>query len=433
MFNADDTLFDLPDVELDAELAQRILDEGDAYTQGNADLAQVIYKYRGAFRDYLSKQNYIQALSDEANGFDLAAVDGASIGRPHGGGSLVVAAAYKVTVNEEKQRGTVRVAHIPNNPELAAYATMLRVHLELSLLTHDKLDADLLVVLDHSFWGVMQAVSRALAAYKSSRQRLLDSGRDPDTDAMQHAWQELFEVSLSADGSLLNMTRNKQVISLAKTGMSQHFVNLLFSEQEDAQVRDLLVGSQINDRALLRHVLQPGEFTTPRSIFFTEQEKDESKRWKRSRFVTNFDEADMLDPFVAREQVFDEYGLPKVGDRELPGRRLFVTYYRPYGWSRVYRVEFHEPMLASKDAPSRYDLSGRGDRLARVLASVRQSINAEIKEPLCQVLADGRSKSAVRAAISLLQERAFYQLREKYSDYPGILDIVDTLLAEERT
>src|SRR5439155_14982397 len=110
---------------------------------------------------------------------------------------------------------------------------------------------------------------------------------------------------------------------------------------------------------------------------------------------------------------------------------LFITYYLPHKWSRVYRIEFHELILANKDAP--FDSIGQGKRFQRVLASVKQSVGPETKEPLCQVLADMRAKVAVASAVSTLPERTFYQLRDLYRDHTEMLDIIDTLTAEERT
>lgn len=429
----DETLSDLLGVELDAELAQRILNEGDNYSQYTDDLAQLIYQHRAKFREYLLEQGLIQP-SQNAEGFALAAVDGASASEPRGGGALVVATAYKATLNDETQRGAARVVNLPNTTEIEAFATLLRIHLELSLLAPDKLDTDMLVILDHSFWGMMQQVSRALASYKSQRAQLQQADRDPDVNTMQRAWKSLFQSSLGLDGSFLRMIRNKRVVSLAKTGVSQYFVNIFLETQAADNLNTLVLGSALNDRALLRHILRPGEYTPPRSIYRTVQEAGKVKSWKRSRFATAFDDIDFPDPFEAREKVFDEYGLPKEDtNQELQRRRLFVVYYRPYSWSRVYRLEFHEAMLANRDAPAEFDLLGQGERFQKVLDSVHRSINPEVKEPLAQVLADARAKGAVRAALATLPERTFYKLREKHRADEEMLEIIDTLLSEERT
>ncbi len=429
----DRTLFDVPGIELDAEMAQRILDHGNQYSQQTAELALFIRRYRTSFRDHLLSHGLIQSSLSGVEGFDLAAVDGGSAQEPHGGGTLVAATAYKSSMNAEMQRGATEVVLLPNNTELESLATLLRMHLELSLLAPDKLDADFLVILDHSFWGVMQGVSRALATYKSQRQRLLQANQDLDTNVTQQAWHKLFRECLSMDGSFLRMMRNKRVISLSKKGVSQYLVQLLVGTlvQRDPQAQ--LSASVINDRAILRHILLPGEYITPRSLFRTEQAESSIRTWNRSRFATGFDEAmgDGPDPFEARIPVFDEYGLPRDNDVELEERRLYVTYYRPTQRSRVYRIEFHERMLANKNAPP--DFSGQGERFQRMLAAVRQSLSPDTMEPLCQVLADIRAKNAVSSAISMLPERTFYQLRQMYQDDPEMLDIVDTLTAEERT
>jgi hypothetical protein len=426
----DTTLFDQPGIELDAEMAQRIIDHGSAYSRQTADLAQFIRTYSTVFRDYLVERGFLQCAHSDAQGFDLSAVDGASVPVSRGGGTLVAAAAYKSSLNDEKQRGATAVVLLPNNVELEAFATLFRMHLELSLLAPDKLDADRLVILDHSFWGVMQAVSRALAAYKLQRGRLLEGKQNPDTDAMQLAWKALFNDCLGVEGSFLRMMRNKRVISLSKKGVSQYFVNMLLDNVAKNDQKGRITGSGLNDRALLRHVLEPGEYITPQELYRVEREESQIKSWKRSRFATKFESYE-ADPFEAREQVFDEYGLPGDDGQELPGRRLCLTYYLPQQWSRVYRIEFHELMLANQNAPP--NMKGHGKRFQRVLAAVRQSVNRETKEPLCQVLADNRSKAAVTSAISMLPERTFYQLRDYYRNSPEMLEIIDTLLAEERT
>lgn len=427
----DSTLSDLPGIELDAEMAQRILDHGDRYSQQTADLAHFVHSYKVEFREKLLQQGLIQAAHVDMKGFDLAAVDGASAVVSHGGGTLVAATAYKASINDEKQRGASEVVLLPNSPDLEAFATLLRIHLELSLLTVDKLDEDKLVILDHSFWGLMQAVSRALASYKSQRGRLIQAKQNLDNDAMQLAWRVLFNSCLDVKGSFLQMMRNKRVISLSKKGMSQYFVKILSKAAAINDAKAFTLASALNDRALLRHVLLPGEYTTPKSLYHIEQEESSIKSWKRSRFATSFEAVDGPDPFKGREHVFDEYGLPRDDEQEIKGRRLFTTYYFPYKWSRVYRIEFHEPMLANNNAL--FDPTGQGKRFQRVLASVKQSVTPETKEPLCQVLADIRAKVAGASAVSTLPERTFYQLRDMYRNNTEMLDIIDTLTAEERT
>lgn len=435
----DETLSDRPGVELDAEMAQRIIDDGDDYSQRIADLARFLSKNKAAFRARLKQLDLIQDCDPSVQGFELAAVDGGSAVDPRGSGALIAASAYKATLNDDKQRGDTRTISVPNDIDAEIMATLLRIHLELSLLAPDKLDTDMLVVLDHSFWGVLQQVSRALAAYKRRRALVVDRGQDPRSDALLRAWQDLFRSCLSLDGSFLGMIRNKQVISLSKTGLSQYFVGLLLpsvgkeaaDSEEELSLR-LTLATSFNDRALLRHVLQPGEYTTPQPVYDTVRESGAVKSWRRSRFATAFDPArDGPDPFEARHQVLDEYGVPRDSGEEPLGRRLFVTYYWPHSWSRVYRIEFHEALLANKDSPP--DMSGRGARFQRVLASVRRSLTPEAKEPIAQVLADERAKAATASAVALLPERAFYQLRDKYRDDPDVLDVVDTLLSEERT
>lgn len=429
----DETKADSPGIELDAEMAEQIINHGNQYTRQTANLAEFILSYKGAFRDYLKANSYIQTCNLSYEGFDLAAVDGASAYEPHGGGALIAACAYKTTLNDEKQRGISRTVLLPNSTELESFATMLRVHLELMLLSSGMLDTDKLVILDHSFWGVLQAVSRALATYKTQWRRVIESKKNVDADAMLQAWSELFHGSLSLDGSFLRMIRNKQVISLSKTGISQYFLGLLGKVIASHDQSALLLASTLNDRAVLRHVLRPGEYTTPQSLYAVVREGGDVKTWNRSRFATEFKDGDGSDLFVARTNVLDNYGLPRDDGRELPGLRLFVSYYLPHAWSRVYRIEFHERLLASKEDPGHFVSTGQSERFQRVLASVRKSVNPETKEPLAQVLADIRAKSATTAAISVLPERAFYQLRDQYRDKPDVLDIIDTLTAEERT
>jgi len=427
----DNTLSDMPGVELDAEMVQQILNQGNQYSQQTADLAQFICTYKSAFREQFLKQGLIQLANEDINGFDLAAVDGASAMESHGGGTLVAATAYKSSINDEKQRGASDIVLIPNRTDIESFATLLRMHLELALLAPNKLDEDKLVILDHSFWGVMQAISRALASYKSQRGELLQAKQNPETDAMQLAWRTVFNNCLSLEGSYLQMIRNKRVISLSKKGVSQYFVNFLMKATAINDPKTFMFASGLNDRALLRHVLQPGEYTLPYSLYKIEQADSSIKSWKRSRFATSFEKEDGPDPFTAREYVFDEYGLPRNNGQEVRGRRLFVTYYLPHNWSRVYRIEFHEPMLANNDAP--FNPTGQGKRFQRILASIRQSVRRETKEPLCQVLADIRAKAAGSSAVSMLPERTFYQLRDKYRNAPDMLDIIDTLTEEERT
>lgn len=434
---SDFNLSDSPGIELDAVLAQRLLNEGDGYSQQTADLASFILQTRKQFRDLLEKDGLIQKSQPSAEGFDLAAVDGASAKEARGGGSMVVAAAYKATINDDKQYGNAKVLSLPNGLELDAFATAMRIDLELALLPKDMMKGisadDKLIILDHSFWGVMQAISRALASYKSDYERIRNRGFDPLQDIMIISWQELFKRCLGKQGSFAQMIRNKQVISLSKLAVSSYFVNRLMKSTSVAPEMYRLA-SIMNDRAILRHILKVGEYTTPQTLYQTTQESSEIKSWKRSRFVTAFEDTELKDPFESRTEVLDNFGVPSddAPSIELKGKRLFVTYYRPYSWSRVYRIEFHELMLRDS-ADSQYQFDGQGQRFQKILASIRKSINREALEPLCQVLADQRAKAAVASATSLLPERTFYQLREQYKNSPEMLDVIDTLLGEERT
>jgi hypothetical protein len=344
--------------------------------------------------------------------------------QPHGGGALVAAVAYKASINNEKQRGISKSVPLANSVSLASFATLLRIHLELTLLSAENLDSDNLVILDHSFWGVLQAISRGLAEYKASQ----SEEKNANINAMLSAWRELFTVCLGNDGSFIQMIRNKRVISLSKTGISQYYINQLTNSSAGFTAEQQSLASQLNDRALLRHVLEPDEYTTPTSVFETVRATSSITTWNRGRFATPFERDD---PFEARHAVLDEYGIPRDGQKEVAGRRLFVSYYRPHHWSRVYRIEFHEAMLRNKNDPP--DYSGQGERFQKLLASVKQSVNPEHKEPLCQVLADIRAKAAVSSAMSMLPERTYYQLRERFVNNSELLDVIDTLTAEERT
>ncbi len=428
----DNTLSDSEGIELDAELIQKILNEGNKYSEETGNLAKLIADNKSKFREQLQKRDLIRVATSSVEGFTLAAVDGASAIEPHGGGTLVVAVAYKATLSDDKQRGDSQANLLPNTPSLESFATLLRMHLEFLMLTADKMDEDKLIILDHSFWGILQAISRALATYKSQRQKLILANQEMPNDKMQLEWSNIFKECLGLNGSFIRMIRNKQVLSLSKIGMSQSFARFLFTENFAPASPERLLGSSLNDRALLRHILQPGEYTTPKTVYQTIKESSNIKSWNRTRFVTHFENKDDGDdPFETREAVFDEYGLPNSFEQEPANKKLFVTYYQPHTWSRVYRIEFHQAMLSNKDGT--IDLTGQGERFQRLLASVKQSVNRETKEPLAQVLADQRASSAVASTISMLPERAFYQLREKYRDNQGMLDIIDTLVDEERT
>ncbi|MAT96876.1 MAG: hypothetical protein CL608_07010 [Anaerolineaceae bacterium] len=428
---------DLPDIELDAEIAQQILNEAEGFSDRTAELARFIARYKEPYRNYLINNGLIENTIniDDSDSFVLAAVDGASRVVPRGGGSMVVGSAYKVSIVNEVQRGTVDVVSIPNSVDADSFATLLRIHLELLLLNRESIDDDVLLVLDHSFWGIMQATGRALASYKNLMSQITEAGRNPQQDAMIMEWMRLFNASLNIDGSFLQMIRNKQVISLSKQGISRFFL-LKFNEmltEDEVPEKDKTFITALNDRVLLKHVLRAGEFTVPQSLYQTVSETD-NIRWKRSRFATGFDDTPFDDPFESRQLVFDEYGIPRDDSQEIVGRRIFISYYRPYDWARAYRIEFHERMLVrSRDEPNTMDYSGQGTRFQILLASIKRSLNRENMEPTAQVLADLRAKSAIGGALQAVPEKTFYQLRQTYRGNTELLNIIDSLLDEERT
>lgn len=430
----DSTLSDAPGIELDAEMAQAIADQGTAYGEQVRKFALFIQEYRSSFRTYLIEQRLIQRVTTNVTGFELAAVDGASAVQSHGVGALVAAAAYKATLNAEIQRGVSQTKLVPNQVDIEAFANLLRMHLEFLLLTRDKIDDDQLVILDHSFWGILQAVSRALNVFKQYRRNFYGTTQDLDADAMYLAWKQLFQETLANDGSLLRMLSNKRVISLSKQGISQYFVKMLRDAALVTEPDDLAILSTFNDRLLLRHVLIPGEYMRPQPLYDIIKESSTITSWKRSRFATAFEKQDGPDPFASRHDVLDEIGVPRDDGTPNPRhRQLFVTYYRPHEWSRVYRMEFHELLLASRDDPSTMDASGQGERFQKVLASLRQSIRRDALEPISQFLADLRAKAATRCAVQMLPDQAFYALWERYKDNDDMMDIVTSMLAQERT
>jgi len=428
------TLSDGPGIELDAEMAQSIADQGKDYGEEVRKLALFIQKYRASFREYLTSQQLIYSILPDVNGFELAGVDGASAVENYGLGALVAAAAYKATLNAEIQRGISQTVIVPNQVDVEAFANLLRMNLEFLLLAKENIDEDQLVILDHSFWGILQAVSRALSVYKQYRRNFYGSEGDFNVDAMHKAWKRLFQESLSTNGSLIRMFRNKRVISLAKQGVSQYLVKILRDARLVEDTSDISMLSMFNDRLLLRHILLTGEYIRPQPLYDVIKESSTITSWKRSRFATAFEKEDGPDPFESRHDVLDEIGVPRDDDTPNPRyRQLFVTYYRPYDWSRVYRMEFHELLLSNRNDPNVIDLTGQGERFQKVLASLRQSIRREAMEPITQFLADLRAKAATRCAVQMLPDYAFYALWERYKDNDDMMDIVTSMLSEERT
>jgi hypothetical protein len=238
-----------PDIELDAEVAQRIFECDDANCEQIDALVHFIAGYQWRFREVLLERGFIHNVSD-LKGFELSAVDGADAMPSRGGGTLVATAAYKSSMSAQGQRGNARSILLPNDIDLQPFATLLRMHLELLLLARNQLDPDHLVILDHSFWGVMQDIGRALATYKSQRTALFQAKRNPDADRLQQAWKDLFKDCLGLNGSFLRMLQNKRVISLSKKGISQYFIHLLLETLAQGDQKAHELGSALNDRAL---------------------------------------------------------------------------------------------------------------------------------------------------------------------------------------
>lgn len=421
----DVTFADEIDTELDAHMAGVSIDQG-AVCSGQVDeMVQCIRKYQPLFRTYLSDQGYIQMATDEQVGFELAAVDGASAVQVLGGGSFVTACAYKCTFNSGKQHGVPMTAIIPNKVDSKAYADILRMHLEFSLLSQEHLDNDQIIIVDHSFWGLLQSINRAVSLYKERLTRHGKASPQPlGTDAMTVAWQELFVKVIGQDGSFLNMMKNKRIISLSKQAISQFFVGRFRYAYIPRDSPDQVRLSSFNDRLFLRHVLQPGEYTSPQLLYSANADAGNSKTSVRSKFATRWADRNAdSDPFTSREDVLDEYGIPRDDGTEMIQKRLFLTYYRPYEWSRAYRIEFHESLLDS-------DYSGQGHHFQMVLAAMRNSIVSDIAEPITQYLADLRSKAATTCYAKVVRPQVYHTLSNRYD--ADELHILQSIIAEER-
>ena len=58
---------------------------------------------------------------------------------------------------------------------------------------------------------------------------------------------------------------------------------------------------------------------------------------------------------------------------------------------------------------------------------------AHARTSVASALSRMRAKAAASSAITLIPERAFYQLQDKYRENTEMREIIETLLSEERT
>jgi hypothetical protein len=354
----------------------------------------------------LESQICVYPELDSGTAYQLAAVDSASRVRSTAGLTLLMAVAFKTSATRSEE-ARAALEHLDGTHEQDAVSRLVRNELEAQLLSAAALGADQLVILDNSFLSLAEDASRAWLALERT------------TSALVRPLLERYcRLHLGPEGSLLGVLSNAGVIALPKVAEAQSLVRELYQQLDlSREEQQSWAALAQRDRLVLRSVLRPGEYLTPRNLL---GHADRTAPAQRDRF---FHRASFPD----REPLLDLYG---VGRSASDSYGIDVVYFRPRRPSDaadgpVLRLELNR------------QLSSRRHVLERVLATVESAGDGEHPEPMPQLLADQIAKSSVSSVLDALVEASVIELLEEpYEEpdgAPSVLDVIGWLHEEARS
>lgn len=266
----------------------------------------------------------------------MVAVDGGNNVLNVGSGSqcFILAVSYSLKTGSDPIFRMRRICFDSSEPSGLMYG--VRNALELSLINETN-ESESFCIVDNSWVSLLQTVNRTIAQYKDASEN--------DRDVIRPYLDEM----LSERGSFISALKNPRNIAMSKSGISSHYSKKYTDER-----------LPLADKIFLLGILEAGEYTKPISL--------------------NSGEFGQLnvhpDPvFKTKDEVKDIYNskLSSIGSHG-----LCMTYFRPFPWSPIKRIEFHKSLI-----------QGDGSLFQSMLKTVSQSMaTPTIMEPLEQFLVD---------------------------------------------
>jgi hypothetical protein len=385
---------DPPELELGAATA--LIAQAEPLRAHAAAIVELVCELSAPARAALSGE--IRALPTDARGdYDVAAVDSSHNPVSTVGLTEVIFAAFRTSeVASEDFR--VASVQLEAGAEIEAVARLVRCHLEADLLCAPDA-ADRILILDNSYLSVAESATRALLARQRAEPGSLEAA----------ALDRYVALHVHPGGSLPRMLGCAHVVAVPKVSRATGLLRDLVRALPD-QLARRLEAAALNDRMMLRYVLEPGEYLATRPLV-----AGQTEHTARSRFFHNID-------VPGRGELMERFGIG-VADSSETG--LDVVYFRPTPAPDgpapgVLRVECQRAVTRSQP------------RLHRLLRSLERTLDGEHPEPAPQLLADHLARGAVRTIPAALTQAALGDLAAAYAD-PFALSVTYTLFEAARS
>ena len=279
--------------------------------------ANTLNNIRDELRPRLQKARLIKKVGD-GEPFSLAAVD-ASVVDVHIDDLATVLVQAALYIDGET-KFDVPKRFGPFTAEDARFVrTPARVSREVAMLA--EVPAVQTVIVDNSFWSFLMEVNQAITAMHNR------FGGDGEYSA----------ITENVVNGFVLMMENPNAIAMPKSGVSQ-------SLSKNPKFKDLF-SVPIADRAVCTRVLEPGEALTPMSL------KE-------------------VGSFGVEQRQFTPAQTKRI--KEIYEKEIYFTYYKPWAYSRAYRIEARKEKLTND-----------------LFASIKEATKfREIAEPEPQFLVD---------------------------------------------
>jgi hypothetical protein len=288
-------------------------------------------------RRRMENEGVIQEIGNKGHSLGgMVAVDGGNNVLSLGSGTqcFIIAVAYSLKNGTQPVFKMERVNFESGEPSGMMYG--VRNALELSLVSETN-ESDSFCIVDNSWVSVLQTINRTIVHFKDAS--------EPDRDILE----PYLEKMLSNQGTFIKALHNPCNIAMSKSGVSQYYCG----KYTDYKL-------SLADKSFLLGVLKGGEYTKP----------DALKAQVNGALNVHTSEI-----FETKDEVKEIYNSTLAATGK---HGLCLTYFRPYEWSPVKRIEFHKKLL-----------EGDGKLFQSMLHTVQQSMMIPtIMEPLEQFLVD---------------------------------------------
>lgn len=327
-------------IPISAQFAEVLISDLDVFVTALEELnspetADIMAKARND----MDEAGIILRIDEEAKSLgQMVAVDGGNNVLSIGSGTqcFILAVAYSLKPGADPVFKMKRIRFESSEPSGLMYG--VRNAMELALISGTN-ESESFCIVDNSWVSLLQTTNRTIDHYVDT------STSEYDRDIITPYLNEM----LSEGGSFIRALQNPRNIAMSKAGVSQRLSKKYTDEK--------LV---ISDKLFLLGILKPGEYIKPDSL----KSSDIGQLNVHPNPI-----------FATKDTVKELYNstLTATGSHG-----LCLTYFRPYPWSPVKRIEFHKSLLKEG-----------GWLFQSMLQTVAQSMTIPtIMEPLEQFLVD---------------------------------------------